>query len=158
MADTRAVPLPTEADASADAKGGKRKLVVVAVVVLAVVAVVAKMFLLPSGAADGPPPPPEEGTVVTIGQMTTSLAGGGTHYARVEIAAVANAAADATALEERFPLMRDEALSVLMGFTPDQLRTVEGADALRAALTDAAQEVWEDDQVLRIVLTDLLVQ
>lgn len=155
MADTLAVPLPTEAPA----KGGRSRLVLVVLAVLALAAVAAKLFLLPGAAPEaGPAPAPEEGEVVTIGQMTTSLAGGGTHYARVELAAVANAEADAAGLEERFPLMRDQALTVLMGFTAEQLRTVEGADALRAALTERAQAVWEDDQVLRIVLTDLLVQ
>lgn len=155
MADTLAVPLPTD-DSE---KGSRRTLVIVVVVVLVLAAVAAKALLFPGSAADaGPPATPVEGEVVTIGQMTTSLAGGGTHYARVELAAVANAAADAAGLEDRFPLMRDQALTVLMGFTADQLRTVEGADALRVALTERAQQVWEDDQVLRIVLTDLLVQ
>lgn len=158
MADTLAVPLPTEA-AESSGSGGKRTRLIIAVVVLALAAVAAKMFLLPGAAAEsGPPPAPEEGAVVTIGQMTTSLAGGGSHYARVELAAVADAATDATALEERFPLMRDQALTVLMGFSAEELRTVEGADALRAALTERAQEVWEEGEVLRIVLTDLLVQ
>lgn len=155
MADTLAVPMP----ADAPSRGGRLKVVLAGVAVLALLAIAAKTFLLPGAAAEpGPPPPPEEGQVVTIGQMTTSLAGGGTHYARVELAAVANATADAAGLEARFPLMRDQALTVLMGFTADQLRSVEGADALRDALTERAQVVWEDDQVLRIVLTDLLVQ
>lgn len=139
-------------------RGKKMKLVAVVVAVLAVVAVAAKMFLFSGAAAAGPPPAPEEGPVVTIGQMTTSLAGGGAHYARVDIAAVTNAAADPAALEADFPLMRDQALTVIMGFTAEQLRTVEGADQLRDALTEKAQAVWEDDQVLRVVLTDLLVQ
>ena len=154
MADTAAVPAPTASGA-----GGRVKLLVVALVVLAGAGVGAKTFLLPAPAADeGAPAVVEEGPVVTIGQMTTSLAGEGTHYARVDLAAVTNAAADPASLEERFPLMRDEALDVLMGFSAQDLRTVEGADRLRTALTARAQEVWEDEQVLRVVLTDLLVQ
>ena len=155
MAETAAVPAP----AAATGGKGKLKLVLVAVVVLAVAGVAAKMFLLPApGANADVPVVPEEGPVVTIGEMTTSLAGDGGHYVRVDLAAVTNAAADPAALEERFPLMRDQALDVLMGFSADDLRTVAGADALRDALTERAQEVWEDEQVLRIVLTDLLVQ
>ena len=156
MADAVAVAAPVVE--ATDGRGKKKKVLVLAVVLIAVAAVAIKMFVLPGAAEAGPPPPPEEGEVVTVGQMTTSLAGGGTHYARVEIAAVTNAAADATALEGDFPLMRDQALTVIMGFTAEQLRTVEGADQLRDALTQKAQTVWEDDQVLRIVLTDLLVQ
>ncbi len=155
MADTVAVPAPAPV---ADKKR-RLPLLIVAVVVLVGAGVAGKMFLLPAPEAEaGASVEPEEGAVVTIGQMTTSLAGGGTHYARVDLAAVTNAAADPATLEERFPLMRDQALDVLMGFSADELRTVEGADALRAALTERAQEVWEDEEVLRIVLTDLLVQ
>lgn len=156
MADTVAVPAPAPADA---APGRRRKLVMVvlAVVGLTVAAVVVRTFLLSPPAEDAPAPAPEEGAVVTIGEMTASLAGGG-NYARVELAAVANAEVDAGSLEARFPLMRDQALSVLMGFSAERLRTVEGADELRSALTERAQVVWEDQQVLRVVLTDLLVQ
>ena len=156
MADAVAVADPV-AEAT-DGRGKKKKMVVLAAVLVAVAAVAIKMFVLTGEAEAGPPQPPEEGAIVSIGQMTTSLAGGGTHYARVDIAAVTNAAADPTALEEDFPLMRDQALTVIMGFTAEQLRTVEGADQLRDALTEKAQTVWEDDQVLRVVLTDLLVQ
>lgn len=154
MADTVAVPAP-----ATSSSGGRLKLVLALVAVLALGAVGAKVFLLPtSEPAAAEPAAPEEGPVVAVGQMTTSLAGGGTHYVRVDLAAVTDAAADASALEDRFPLMRDEALDVLMAFTPEQLRTVEGADELRDALTERAQQVWEDGEVLRIVLTDLLVQ
>ena len=157
MAEAVAVAAPV---AESTGAGGKKKmkLLVLAVVAIVVGAVGAKMFLLTGDAEAGPPPPPEEGAVVTIGEMTTSLAGSGAHYARVEIAAVTNAAADAASLEAAFPLMRDQALTVLMGFTAEQLRTVEGANQLRDALTEKAQGVWEEQEVLRIVLTDLLVQ
>lgn len=159
MADTLAVAAPAEEEAEETKKGGKLKLIIIAVVAIALGGVAAKMFLLsPAPVDEGPPPPPEEGAVVTIGQMTTSLAGEGNSYARVELAAVTNAEADATMLEEKFPLMRDEALTVLMGFSAQQLKTVEGADQLRAALSERAQEVWDEEEVLRIVLTDLLVQ
>ena len=157
MADTAAVPAPTAADASS---GGRLKLVLALVAVLALAAVGAKMFLFaPADAPEATPAAaPEEGPVVAIGQMTTSLAGTGAHYVRVDLAAVTAADADSSTLEDRFPLMRDEALDVLMGFTPEQLRTVAGADELRAALTERAQSVWADGEVLRVVLTDLLVQ
>lgn len=157
MADTVAAPAP----AAAEPTRGRKRLLLVVVVALAAIAagtVAARMVLAPSEAAADVPAAPVEGDVVTIGQMTTSLAGPGTHYARVDLAAVLEASADATTVEERFPLLRDRALSVLMGFDAERLRTVKGADALRAKLTEQAQQVWQDDEVVRIVLTDLLVQ
>ncbi len=147
--------------AEAPAAAGSKKKLVIGVVLGLVVAAAAYMFLMGGGgAADviAEPTAPEEGAVVTVGQMTTSLAGPGTHFVRVEIGAVLNATTAEADVEAAFPLLRDAALSVLMGFDADTLRSVAGADTLRTELTAAAQEIWEDEEVLRIVLTDLLVQ
>lgn len=155
MAAATVAAVPAE-----DAAGSKKKLVIGAVLAV-VLGAAAYMFLLGgSGAADASQEPmaPEEGAVVTVGQMTTSLAGPGTHFVRVELGAVLNATATEADVEAAFPLLRDAALTVLMGFDADTLRSVAGAETLRTELTAAAQGIWEDDEVLRIVLTDLLVQ
>lgn len=158
MADTATVPPPVAEEAPPKGRKKLRLVVVVLLVLLAGAAGLKMTVLSPSEAATEEEVVPEEGEIVAIGEMTTSLAGGGSHYVRVQLAAVLNATADATAAEGRFPLMRDRALGVLMAFTADELRTVEGAERLRTTLTREAQTVWEDEQVLRIVLTDLLVQ
>ncbi len=157
MADTATVPPPVDEEAPPKRRSKVRLIAVLLVVALAAAGGLKMTVLSPSEAATEEVVP-EEGEIVAIGEMTTSLAGGGSHYVRVQLAAVLNATADPTAAEERFPLMRDRALGVLMGFTADELRTVEGAERLRTTLTQEAQTVWDDDQVLRIVLTDLLVQ
>lgn len=158
MADTATVPPPVTEEAPK--KGGRKKLRLIVVLLVVALAGTAglKMTLLAPSEAAVEDVVPEEGDIVTIGEMTTSLAGGGSHYVRVQLAAVMSASADPVAAEERFPLMRDRALGVLMAFTAEELRTVEGAERLRTALTKEAQTVWDEDQVLRIVLTDLLVQ
>lgn len=157
MADTATVPPPVDEEAPPTGRKKVRLIAVLLVVALVGAAGVKVTLLSPSEAA-AEDLVPEEGEIVTIGEMTTSLAGPGSHYVRVQLAAVLNASADAAVAEERFPLMRDRALGVLMAFTPEDLRTVEGAERLRSILTEEAQSVWDDDQVLRIVLTDLLVQ
>jgi flagellar basal body-associated protein FliL len=166
MADSVAVAAP-----AGDATEKKsRRLVVIAAVVLVVVAGAfgTKTFLGAgsSDAATTADPAPEEGAVVSVAQMTASLAGGApsdagggaSHYARIEFAAVLDANADQTTVEARFPLLKDGALSVLMGFGADELRTVAGADRLREALTAKAHEIYPDGDVVRIVLTELLIQ
>jgi flagellar protein FliL len=157
MADTVAVTAPA-------ARGGKRKLVLVVLVLAAVAAgaVGGKMLLAGDPGVPGEEvaaaPAPAEGEVVTVAKLTASLAGGGSHYARVEFGAVLADTATAAAVEPRFPLLKDLALSTLMGFEPEELRTVAGADRLRQELTARAGEVFPDGEVLRIVLTELLVQ
>lgn len=157
MADTATVPPPVADEAPPKGRRKLRLIVVLLVVVLVGAAGVKVTLFSPSEAA-AEDLVPEEGEIVAIGEMTTSLAGPGSHYVRVQLAAVLNTSADAAVAEERFPLMRDRALGVLMAFTPEDLRTVEGAERLRSTLTEEAQTIWDEDQVLRIVLTDLLVQ
>lgn len=158
MADSVAVAAP-----AGDATEKKsKKLVVIVAAVLAVVAgaLGARTFLgggSPDGAAAADPAP-QEGAVVSVAQMTASLAGAGSHYARIEFAAVLDATADQAAAEAKFPLLKDGALSVLMGFGADELRTVDGADRLREQLTAKAHEIYPDGEVVRIVLTELLIQ
>lgn len=157
MADTVAVTAPA-------ARSGKRKLVVVMLVVAAVAAGTLGGRLLFAGDPADPgeaveaAPTPVEGEVVTVAELTASLGGSGAHYARVEFGAVLADTATAAAVEPRFPLLKDLALTTVMGFEPDELRTVAGADRLREELTARAAEVFPDGEVLRIVLTELLVQ
>lgn len=153
MADT---PEQTEDDV----KKGKPKLliVIVAVVLLAGAGFAATTMMGGGGEPSDDPTEqtPEEGEIVTIGDMTTGL--DGDHYVRVSMSAVLAADAATAEVEKRLPLLRDRALTVLLGRDADELSTVEGVDALRTDLTDAAQHVYDDGQVVRIVLTDLLVQ
>lgn len=157
MADTVAAPPSQEVGAK---KKGKRKLMIGAVVLILVAGFGVKTFLLGGDAAAEAqePAPVEEGAVLPVAEMTANLRGSATNYARVSFAAVLNAEADEAEVTAKFPLLEDAALSVLLEFDAAQLRTPEGADQLRARLSDAAAEIWPEDEILRIVLTELLVQ
>ncbi len=149
-----------------EGKGSKLKLIIAAAVVLAVAAVGAFMFLGGGGeeAADEAmePVPMEmsstEGEVVEVATMTVNLAGEQLRYAQVGFAVVLSMEADSSLVEGRFPLLQDAALTELSQFEPDELRTTEGMERLRAVLTARAAELWPDGEVLRVVLTGLLVQ
>lgn len=101
---------------------------------------------------------PVDGAIVEVTNFTASLAGPEAHFAKVGFAVVLREDAVAETVSPRFPLLRDEALSVLARTEAAGLRSAEGQDRLRADLSAAAQQVWPDGEVLRVVLTELVVQ
>jgi flagellar FliL protein len=136
----------------------RKKLVIIALLVV-VLGAAAGVFLLGGSDAEGTEPAaPVEGEVVDVAVMTTSVAGEAGTYVRVGFAAVLVEGTAAADVEAKFPLLEDAALSAASSFSGAQLRTQEGQDGLRAALTTAAGDIWPDGEVLRIVLTELLVQ
>lgn len=165
MSATDIAPAQPAVEQPEGKKGGKKKkkilLIVVALVVLGGGYMGAKMTVLkPAEAAEEEAPPePVEGEIVEVAQMTVNLAGGqAMHYARVTFATVLVEGADAAAVEAKFPILKDTALSEIGRFSADQLRTPEGVDALRAKLTERARAVYPDGEVMRVVLTELIVQ
>lgn len=99
-----------------------------------------------------------EGAVIEAEQMTVNLADSDTRYARIRWAVVLPADGDSTTVGERFPLLKDAVLGVVSQYTADDLRGPEGLDSLRADLSDEAQVVWPNGEVLRVVITEVLVQ
>ncbi len=143
-----------EGAAAAQRKLGPKKLLLLAVV-LAAVAAVATSTLLPGEDPDGEP---EEGAILEVAQLTANLGGEDLRYARVGFAVVAAADVETSEVERRFPLLQDAAISQIGSMTPDDLHGEEGIDRLREALTERAREIYPDGEVLRVAITELLVQ
>ncbi len=145
-------------------KGGKKKLIMIAVPVLVVG--VAAGFLLGGrgGSADAATETttttsvPTEGPVVEVDTMTVNIGGDGTRYARLGFAVVLNAEATPETVAEKIPLLQDAAIRIMAGFTAEELVTTDGQDRLREALTEEAVALFPDGEVLRAVLTELIVQ
>lgn len=136
-----------------------KPLVLVAVLLLAVVVAAAYWLVLrPSDEALADPEPPEDGDVVEVAELTANVAGEELRYARLSFAAVLEEGAGANDVSERFPILKDAALSELTTMTPHELRSAEGLDALRERLTRRADETYPDGEVLRILVTELVVQ
>lgn len=135
----------------------RRKLVIVAVAVLAALGGGA-FFLLGGSDEGGPDAPAAEGVIVDVAEMTANLAGPEVHYVRFGFAAVLSAGIAPADVEGRFALLRDAALSEIGTLSAQHLRTPEGVEELRSRLTARAGGIYPDGQVLRIVLTELVVQ
>ncbi len=155
-------------DKGEDSGGDKKKLVIVAVVVLAISYF---MFGRGGGGAEGattttttiPISEEAEGAVLDVGSLTVNLPGEPVHFARVSVAVVLVEGTDPLVVEGKFPLLLDATLTEMAKTDADTLRTVEGQDALRKALSEKAREIYNDEEegvrlVKRVVLTELLIQ
>lgn len=143
-------------------KGGKGKMIGIVVAVLVVVAG-AYFFLLGGSGAPAEEPvsaEPVEGAVIDGATMTVALDDGGnqTHFVRISFAVVLAEGADSAVVGNRIQILQDAALSTIAVYSADELRTVAGLDRLRGDLTAKAQEVYPDGEVIRVVLTEVIVQ
>ncbi|HSK97482.1 MAG TPA: flagellar basal body-associated FliL family protein [Euzebyales bacterium] len=155
---------PADAEGNGEKKGkGKRKLLIIigVVVVIAAGAFAGLQFLGGSDAEAGEEAsesePPAEGEVLDVATLTTVA--GGNSLARVGLAVVLSETATADTVSGRFPLLKDAAVSELASTMGEDLRTAEGADALRRRLTKRAKEdIYPDGEVLRVLITELVIQ
>jgi flagellar protein FliL len=105
-----------------------------------------------------PPPEPQEGAIVEVADMTANVGGEGMHYAKMAFAVVLEDGVDADEVSERFALLRDAALDELGASSAEGLRSPDGVDDLRDRLTARAGQLYPDGEVMRVVLTELIVQ
>jgi flagellar FliL protein len=144
-------------------KGGKRKLFMIAglVVVLGAGGVVGMKMLGGSDAQAEEAPsqsePPAEGEVLDVATLTTNVSGDA-NLARVGLAVVTSEGAATDMVEARYPVLKDAVVSELARTDADKLRTAEGADDLRKRLTRRAKKIYPDGEVLRVLLTEVVVQ
>jgi len=150
-----------EQDTAAPKKKSKLKIIVPIGVVL-LLAVVYFVFL-----SGGGEPVDEaavtttvvvEGPVIEADQMTINLADVDARYARIKFAVVLPLGGDGAAVGERFPILKDAVLDVVVGYTSSDLRQPGILDTLRGEFTEKAQEVWPDGEVVRVLITELLIQ
>lgn len=150
-------PAPSATVEPAPARGRRRLLVVV--LVLAAVAATAAWFMVGPGAGtEAAADEAVEGTVLPLPPLTTTTGTSAPQHARVALALVLVEGADESAVTERAPLLQDALLREVATVDADRLRSATGSDELRENLTAHAQTIWPDGEVLRVVLTELLVQ
>ncbi len=101
---------------------------------------------------------PVEGAVIESDQMTVTLADEPVRYARITFAVVLPEGGDSTVVGEKMPLLKDGVLDVVAGMFAADLVGSQGLDSLREGLTAKALEVYTEGEVLRVVLTEVLVQ
>lgn len=150
-----ATDIDTETAATTTGRGRK---LLLAVLVIAVAVAAAWFFLLrevPEAAADVEV---EDGLIVGLDPLTTTTGEAARQHARVAMSLVLAEGITADVVTDRAPLLQDALLREVARMDGDELRSAAGSDQLRAELTAAAQGIWTEGEVRRVVLTELLVQ
>ena len=141
-----------------EAPEGDRKALRVLLVILVVVAVAAAAtwwFLLRTPPE---PMPPQDGEVVVLEPLTTTLGESSLRHARVSLAVVLAEGEDVEGVGAKAPILQDALLREVAQMDADQLRSSSGSEALRVRLSEQAQEIWGENVVRRVLITELLVQ
>ena len=143
-------------------KKGKGKLIAIVAIVV-VLGAGAYLFLFSGGgggeeAATSTTLAQVEGVTIDGATMTVALGGDDGGYARVSYALVLAETADTAIVGNRVQILQDRALTAILGFEATELSTIEGIDRLRDSLTTFAHEVYPGGEVVRVVLTEVLVQ
>jgi len=164
MAESEVLEEEQAADAPEKKKGKKKLFIIVGVVVVVVLGLF--FFLFGGGGGEEgeetavtTTTEPGVGSVIEGDQLTVNLADqDATRYARVTFAVVVPVGADSAAVGAKITLLKDEAITIVAGYTAAELLGTGGLDQLRSQLTDAALEIWPDGDVMRVVLAEVLVQ
>lgn len=144
-------------------KGGNKKKLMIGGGGVVVLAIVGFLFL---GGGGGDPEAADtttttvvmEGAVIESDEMTVNLADESVRYARIKVGLVLPVDGDSTTVGERMPILKDSILGVLGRYDAATLLEPDTLDELRQRFTDEANEVWTEGEVLRVVITELLVQ
>jgi len=141
-------------------KKGKGKFIgIVLAVVLAGVG--AKFTVLSGGkAGKGTPTPaatPTPGPVIDLGDLTINLAEQ-SRYALVGLAVELGKTANPETITAQMPLLKDASVRKLSGMSAATLLSQAGQDQVRAELTDQAQQIFGKDAIVRVLLTEVVVQ
>lgn len=142
-------------------KKGKGKIIVIVVAAMLAGGVGAKFTLLSGGKSGtpkpAPTPAPTPGQVIDLGNLTINLAEP-SRYALVGLAVELGKTADPATITTQMPLLKDAGVRKLNGLPAATLLSSAGQDQVRAELTDQAQQLFGKDKIVRVLLTEVVVQ
>lgn len=143
-------------------KGGKGKLIGIIGGVVVLLGAVYFLFLGGGGGEEEAGVTtttiPVEGPVIEVDEMTITLSDDPVRYARLKFAVVLPEGGDTAAVGDRVPVLKDAVLDVVSGYTAAELVGPAALGVLRDELSAKALEVYDEGVVLRVVLTEVLVQ
>lgn len=151
---------------AAGSSGGRRRRLLWVVLVLALVVGAGGALLMraagadetdgaPAGEQTGPAEPDE---IVEVGQLTINAAESAGSFVRLTFAVGLAEGVPADEVEGRFPLLKEAVIREVQRVPASELRGPEGFDGLQAALEERAQGIYPDGQIVRVVITEFLVQ
>jgi flagellar protein FliL len=99
-----------------------------------------------------------EGEIVTLEPLTTTLGEAGLRHARIGMAVVLAEGQDPLVVAPKEALLKDALLREVALLDADVLRSSEGSAMLREQLSAEARDILGEEVVVRVVLTELLIQ
>lgn len=141
-------------DEGAEEPGKRRWPLVLLVVMLLLAASAASWWWFVEREA----PEVTDGEVVVLEPLTTTTGNATLRHARISLGIVLTDRAEPGDVRPQVALLQDELLRLVAEMDGDQLRGPQGSAMLRGSLTETAHELWGEDVVRRVVLTELLVQ
>jgi flagellar basal body-associated protein FliL len=147
-----------EVEEATESRSRRTLLIVVVLAIVLTGAAAVAWFLVVAPDADAAEEEIEDGVILTLEPLTTTTGISGLRHARVTMAVVLADGVDPVEIEPRVALLQDALLREVATMDADQLRSTEGSDRLRAELSADAREIWDEQTVRRVVLTELLVQ
>lgn len=136
--------------------GSRKRLVLMAAVLTLLLMAAGGWWAFGMAAADEEPE--VDGEIVELEPLTTTVGERGIHHARVSLAVVLTEEAAPEDILPSIALLQDALLREVAATDADTIRSSEGSDHLRARLTEEARDIWGEEVVRRVVLTELLVQ
>ena len=149
-----------------DEGGGGKKKIIIAVVGLAALGGVYNFVLKPS------PPPDDmamaeeepveeemvEGEILELDEMILNIGGDQPGFLRIGIALVLDDVTVAKDFEAESAIAKDVAVHYLSSLDHEQLRSVDGREAAKAELSMLVRQAYDDEKVVRVLFTALVMQ
>ena len=143
-------------------KKGKGKLIAIVIAAMVVGGVGAKFTVLSGGGKAGTPKPTPTptptppGAVIDLGDLTINLEKRMVDRsgAKVELGKTA----DPATITTQMPLLKDAGVRKLNGLPAATLLSAAGQEQVRTELTDQAQQIFGKDKIVRVLLTEVVVQ
>jgi flagellar basal body-associated protein FliL len=140
--------------------GGKKKMIMIVGGLLAIGAVY--NFVLKPAPVEDPlamvDPELIEGEIFELPEMVINLQDGDVSYVRVGIALVLEEGTLAADFEAESAIAKDVILEDLSSRTAELLRSSQGKRDVKADLSMAIREAYDDEKVIRVLFTALVMQ
>ena len=156
MSATETIPVEDPDLEEEQGEGGRSRIILIALAVALLLGLVGGTWWW--FFADREPAAPADGEVLVLPSQTTTTGNNTLRHARISLGVVLVEGEETDVLEKKIPLLQDALLREVAEMDADQLRSPDGSDQLRRQLTADAHEIWGEEVVRRVILTELLVQ
>lgn len=147
--------------------GGKKKMIIGLVLVGVLGAVYQFVLKSPPPVEDGEAMPemmaaemePVEGEILELEEMILNIGGeSSSGFLRIGLALILEEGTAASDFEAESAIAKDVAIQYLSSLTDEQLRSTEGRQEAKEELSMLLREAYDDEKVVRVLFTALVMQ